>query len=1181
MTRLIPKTGRFAAGLMLVVSCFSIATSDSFAQAPEAKKEIAELEKQIAELEGKLKTLKSSELPIPKTAGNGTLPTEWITPMKWRSIGPANMGGRIVSLSVFDADPTYYFIATASGGLLKTTNNGSTFEHCFDREATVSIGSVAIAPSNKNIVWVGTGEANPRNSVSMGDGVYKSIDGGKTWQNMGLKKSYQVGSIVIHPTNPEVVYVAALGRLYGPNEERGLYKTTDGGKTWSHVLKIDANTGVMEIAMNPKNPELLIVASWDRARDEFDSFLGDSKAPEAADEYAPSRLYSASTGLWKTTDGGMTFSRLTQGLPTAKMGRIGLDWSRSNPNTIFAIIDTENAGLGLPPSNSYMGMIGETTDTGVKFTTITEGGPAEKAGLKVGDFAITAEGVALKTYEDLLVQIRKKKPNDELKLTILRGKDKKDLVVKLGTRPGNAQNQPRPSLGAEVEEADEGVKLIKVEEKGPAAKAGLKADDIITEIDGQKAENTRSLGRTLFSKKLGEKVKITYLRAKEAKSTEMTLEVFSAKAARPNTGPADLGGQRANVQDQQGPEGVNTGGLYKSMDAGQTWVRINSINPRPFYFSVVRVDPLNEKNIWVHGVDLAVSTDGGVTFKEEFTIPGSGPKPESYSVNRGVHSDQHAMWINPKDSRHILLGSDGGTYLSYDQGRNWEHLNYLALGQFYHVAVDNRKPYRVYGGLQDNGSWGGPSDSLRSTGPVNEDFINVLGGDGFVCRIDPIDPDIVYAESQNGRIMRKNLKTNQSTMIRPRSVPGLGTYRWNWNTPFILSSANPRILYCAANYVFRSVKQGDNLKPISPEITRTKRGSATALAESPRNSDVLWVGSDDGAVWVTKDGGKTWTDVSKNFLTAGLPGPRWVSSIETSKAADGRAYVVFDAHRSNDDEPYIFVTQDYGTTWKSLKGNLPTGWTRVVREDITNPDLLYLGTEFGAYLSLNRGQTWTRINGDSLPTVAIHEIAQPTTANEIVVATHGRSLWVLDVTTLRQFTESFANKPETKLFSTSEMIRWRLEYGKEGMFSTGTRNFKGTNPSRIVSLDLMLDKKPTKVSLKVNDIQGKLVRDLEVKSAPGFQRINWDMRRAFPRPLGINLPPGSEAGALGRGVLGPQVPAGIYRLVLTVDEKEFSQLLTIENDPRDPEGSIATDDAGTERIFRKAMGKEAMPDGDN
>ncbi len=917
----------------------------------------------------------------------------------WRPIGPANMGGRITGLAVVEADPTCYYAATASGGLLKTINNGSTFAHQFDRESTVSLGAVAVAPSNRDIVWVGTGEANPRNSVSFGDGVYKSTDGGKTWKNMGLTKSFQIGKIVIHPKNPDIVYVGVLGRLYGPSEERGLYKTSDGGKSWTRVWHLDDKTGVLEIVMHPTNPEMLLMASWERQRDEFDTFVGDAKPAPGTDAYAPLKTHGPGGGIYKSSDGGNTWTKLAKGLPAANLGRVGLDWQHKNPNLLFAIIDSDKTGSGMAPSKAYLGVVTANSPKGLLVTAVADKSPAAVAKVAKGDLLMAFDGKAIKKLNDLLAALQPRNPGDKIKLTLKRGDEKVETeeitLAKPPGGPGGGKGgagkgaAQRPSLGVSVEEADDGLVITELIAKGAADKAGLKEGDVLLLLNETKLPNTVTLLKTLTDKQPGDKVKITYQRGGEKKVVEVTLDAPIVGApGRPFSG-GQLAGQRANVQDQQGPDGDNTGGIYRSLDAGDTWERINSLNERPFYFSVVRVDPNDDKTIYSLGVSLWRSTDGGKTFSTD-------------GINKGVHSDLHDMWINPKDSRHLLIGTDGGVYVSYDKGANWEFLDQIALGQFYHVAVDTRRPYHVYGGLQDNGSWGGPSQTLRPSGPTNADYQYVLGGDGFVCRVDPNDPDIVYSESQMGNMFRRNLRTGENKSIRAKTQPGAGKFRFNWNTPFILSSHNSHIFYAGGNYVFRSVTQGEDLRIISPEITRTKHGSATALSESPTSPEIVWAGTDDGAVWMTRDGGKNWANLIDRFRPAGLPGPRWVSSIEASRAAAGRCYVVFDAHRSNDDEPYVFVTEDYGQTWRSLRANLPTGSTRVLREDIHNPDLLYLGTEFAAFASINRGASWFKINGPTLPTVAIHEFAQPTTANEIVAATHGRSLWVLDVTTLRQ-----------------------------------------------------------------------------------------------------------------------------------------------------------------------------------
>ncbi len=783
--------------------------------------------------------------------------------------------------------------------------------------------------------------------------------------------------------------------------------------------------------LDPTNPETLLLAAWDRRRDAFDSFQGDAKPPPAADMYSPAVLHGPANGIYKSADGGKSWKKLAQGLPRANLGRIGLDWNRKNPKLLLATIDSEKTGAGLEPSKAYLGLTPENTPRGVRIAEVQKDSPAAKAKLEKGDMLLALDGKELKITDDLLLPLQPRQPGDKAKLTYQHGDKKETADITLAARPGlDEKAKKRGTLGIQVEETEDGVLITDIVEKSVAEKAGLKPGDVLVSLEGTTLGTMPVLFKTLAGKKIGDTVKLAYLRGGVKKELSLTLEGPLGTPGRPFAGP--LGGQRANVQDLQGPGSNDTGGVYRSTDGGETWARLNSLNERPFYFSVVRADPNDEKTIYALGIALYRSTDGGKSFSSD-------------GINTGVHSDLHDLWIDPRDSRHLLLGSDGGVYVSYDRGAHWEMLDYLALGQYYHVAVDTGRPYRAYGGLQDNGSWGGPSNTLRPSGPTNADFQFVQGGDGFVCRVDPNDPAVVYSESQNGGMFRRNLRTGKARPLRPKAQIGAGKYRFNWSTPFLLSHYNSHVFYAAGNYVFRSLKQGEEMKIISPEITRTKHGSATALAESPKSSDVLWVGTDDGAVWLTRDGGKTWTDLSDKFKAAGLPGPRWVSSLEASRAVTGRCYAVFDAHRSDDDEPYVFVTEDFGQTWKSLRANLPTGPTRVLREDLLNPDLLYLGTEFAAYASLRRGASWFKLNGPGLPTVAIHEFAQPTTAGEIVAATHGRSLWILDVTTLRQLKQDTGS---TELFAPATFTRWQLDSTREGMFRTGTRHFVGQNPPR-------------------------------------------------------------------------------------------------------------------------------------
>ena len=1063
---------------------------------------------------------KDKEKGAPAAAGKAVvgLPESVVKSLNWRCVGPANMAGRITAISVDGIRPLLATtVATAGGGLVKTTNNGITVEHQFDKEATVSIGDVCVAPSNRNIVWVGTGENNPRNSVSYGDGVYKSTDGGKTWKNMGLKATFHIGKILIHPKNPDIVYVGALGRCYGPNKERGVYKTTDGGATWNQVLFKDDKTGVIDMAMHPTDPDTILVAMWERKRDGYDVYQGKDML-DPYDHYDPIVRFGVNGGIYKTTDGGKTFDKMTAGLPSSKTGRIGLDWYRKDPNVVFAIVDCEDIGKGPPPAKKagatpVAGFVGEDTDAGYRIANIVDESPALKAGLRIGDLLTAINDKAVKTSDDYL---------KHMNLRLRRAGDKAVF--------GNS-SRGTEMMNVEVTLAEA------LQKKGGGGGFGGKGGKI--------------------------------------------------NADRPNMG--ELGGQGANL-DNQGTNAHEYGGVYRSDDAGKTWKRVNSLNPRPMYFSVVKVDPSDDKVVFVLGVEQYKSGDGGKTF--------------TANAGKGVHADGHAMWIDQKDGRHMLVGCDGGFYVSYDRATNWDHLNTLALGQFYHVAMCSKKPYWLYGGLQDNGSWGIPSVGLKGRGPVVEDELSIGGGDGFVCRVDPSDPDLVYFESQDGNISRRNLRTGEKANIRPQ-VPGGGKggggkggggkgggggfgkgenpYRFNWNTPFILSHHNPKIFYSAGNFVFKSLNRGDDLRKISPEITLCNLGSATALSESPKNPDVLWVGTDDGALWVTRNGGNSWTEVDH---LVPMPGPRCVATIEASKYSEGRCYVAFDAHRSNDDKPYVFVTEDFGQSWAPLHTTLPKfGSTRCLREDFENEDLLFCGTEFAVFASIDRGVTWSKIN-NNLPTVAVHEVAIHPTAGEIAVATHGRSLWIMDVTALRQMKPTILGM-NAHLFKPNTAIRWQMTA------STGTTNrkFVGTNPPPGAAIFYHLGEEAKNVTIKVLDVNGEVIstskepvafqgKDFggmggggggkggkggpgagkDPSSKPGLHYVIWDMSLAAAKDGkgaakgGVKGVGGGGFGGGFGGVFGAfrPAPAGFYRIVMDVDGKEFSTSVRVEADPNAP-----------------------------
>lgn len=1062
---------RFLAGLLLL----GLATPAAARQAPKADtpapapsdrdKQIAEIQKQIDELNRKLDALKKSDV---KAAGpaSGSTPTagpltaDWAKGLAWRPLGPAAMGGRIVAVSVFEADPTTFFVATGGGGLLKTTNNGVTFDHLFDKEATVAIGDVCVSPSNREIVWVGTGENNPRNSVSYGDGVYKSTDGGKTWANMGLKETFQIGRIAIHPTNPDVVYVGALGRLWGDNPDRGLYKTTDGGKTWSKVLHVDDRTGVIDLRMHPTDPETLLVATWERRRDMYDT-------NEPIVKHAPG------AGIYKTTDGGKTFRKLAKGLPDVKLGRIGLDYYRKDPNIVFAIVDSEKSGSGPgkpadAPSEVYLGIAGDAEDAGAaKITEVVGGGPADKAGIKFGD-VVTAVGEApVARYRDLQALIRSRKAGEKARVKVQRGEQVVELEVVFEPRV------VRPLGGG-----SEGPMML---------------------------DPSRPFGSM-------------------------------------------LGGQIENAQDRQGAEGWRAGGVYRSADGGESWARVNSLNPRPMYFSQVRVDPSDEKYVYILGIALHRSDDGGKTFR------GDG--------GREVHADGHALWIDPRDGRHILFGGDGGVYVTYDRMGRWDHLNQAAIGQFYHVALDTKTPYNVYGGLQDNGSWGGPSHGRRG-GILNEDWISIGGGDGFKCQVDQSDPDLIYWTSQNGGMGRRSLRTGEVASIRPVAEKGK-TFRFNWNTPFYLSHHNSRIYYAAGNHVFRSFDRGNGLKAISPSIARTDTGTATAFGESPKNPDVLYVGTDDGLLWGTQDGGKTWADLTPNVK---LDGHRYVATIEPSRYEEGRVYACFDGHRTDVDDPLVFVSEDFGKAWKSIRGNLPRGSSKCLREDIQAADVLWLGTEFAVWASVDRGASWSKINGN-LPTVSVLELAQHPTAGEVVAATHGRSLWALEAAPVRQSSPSVL-KEKAHLYRPSIAVRWRAEPARGGT----NRRFVAQNAPGGASFYVNVAEKPGKIGLKVLDDLGATIQELRVPSEPGLHRVGWNLLRTVTPPPEPAASSSSSSGGVVSGFLsgvrrgmasGPRLaPAAprSYRVVLSVDGKDQTQTLKIEADPAYPATDAIAEEA--------------------
>jgi photosystem II stability/assembly factor-like uncharacterized protein len=931
--------------------------------------------------------------------------TDKLKNLEFREIGPAVMGGRIDDFGVVESNPNIVYVGTASGGVWKTTNNGTTWEPVFDKEGVSTIGDIAIAPSDPSVVWVGTGEPNNRQSSSWGDGIYKSLDAGKTWQKMGLAATHHIGRIVIHPKNPEIVYAAALGHLWGPNPERGVYKTTDGGKTWNQVLKINDDTGVSDIAMDPESPDTLYAGAYERRRTPF-GFNGGG--PDSA--------------IYKTVDGGATWKKLTKGLPYENggdTGRIGLDIYRKDSNIVYAIVQHEK------------------------------------------------------------------------------------------------------------------------------------------------------------------------------------------------------------------------GGTYRSEDKGETWKKMGDTNPRPSYYSQIRIDPNNDLRIWELGAQMFYSEDGGKTFSTQRV--------------KGIHGDFHAMWIDPANSNHVITGSDGGIHWSYDNGRTWDFINTIAIGQFYEVGLDNEKPYKICGGLQDNGSWCGPSMSLTRDGIINSDWTLMPGGDGFYARIDYAEPWIVYTESQDGHLSRRDEHTSQQREIMPEAKAGEPHYRFQWNSPVEVSVHDHKTIYYGGNYLFKSTDRGDSWTRLGGDLTtgadrnklqifgKTPDKSTlsrhdgveeyptiTTLSESPVTPNVLWVGTDDGNLQVTRDGGKTWKNVVSRV--PGVPKGTYVTRVVASKYAEGAAFATFDGHRTDDYNVYLFQTSDYGETWKAIRNGIPdsAGTVHVVREHPRSANLLFAGTEFGLWVSWDHGANWTALK-NNFPTVPVDDIQIQAQQNDLVLATHGRSIWIFDdMTPIEKFDASVASSDLT-FFGPRTATLWDL---RDRRWSTGQKMFTAKNPPYGAILNYYLkealppeppktakddkdkgtekpkeaeaskekgqekketataDQKPKapvaadkegKTKISVYDKDGKLVREFDGPGKAGVNRTNWDLRWNSPA---VPTPEQLEAAAAGFdfGPRGPLVEPGKYTIKIKAGSKEGSQEVAVEDDPRlqiSPADRAARSDA-IQQLY--AMAKTADKD---
>jgi photosystem II stability/assembly factor-like uncharacterized protein len=954
---------------------------------------------------------------------------------RFRSIGPASMGGRIDDIAVSESDPSIIYLGYAVGGVFKSDNNATTFKPVFETYGTASIGDIAIHPTNPDIVYVGTGEPNNRQTSSFGDGIYKTTDGGQTFTNIGLKDTQTIARILIDPKNPETVYVASPGHLFGPNPERGIFKTTDGGQTWNKVKFIDDDTGFTDIAIDPSDSNVLYAASYQRRRSGC-CFNGGGPG----------------SGLWKTTDAGRTWTRLTaNGLPPGTYGRIALDVSRSNPDVVY--VQIEAADLSQPD-----------TAPATEPRESTEPTPPGAAAV-----------------------------------------------------PSPAGNPP-----ATQQAGGRGTPAQQPQAGQPGGEAGATAG--------------RGRGVTNYA---------------------------WCNNAGPDKGfPRSRGGQTVAPDQTPPPLDIGRGGIFRSENRGTGWVQVSNCNVRPMYFSQLRVDPSNDKAVYVAGLPVAKSLDGGRTFATLDTAGGHGEPG---------HVDQHAIWIDPKNPKHIMIGNDGGLDISWDQGKTWDFVNTMATALAYWVSADMRRPYYVYTGLQDNGSWGGPSATRSTNGIMNSDWFGIGGGDGFQTAVDPTDFNIVYTESQDGNANRYDLRTGRGqTGIRPRP-PGGGArgsdvlngiaadrYRFNWNTPFMLSPHNPGIVWLGGNRLFKSLNRGDTWvasTDLTKQIDRKKvslmnvpgdrrlssddgvmhYGTIVSVSESPRLPGVVWAGTDDGNVQVSKDSGATFTEVGKNM--PGLPANHvyWISRIDASHFHAGTAYVAVDGHRDDDLKPYLFVTRDYGQSWTSVAGDLPSfGNIQVVREDTKNSDLLYVGTEFGLYISLDGGAKWQKFM-NNLPTARVDDILVHPRDNDLIVATHARGIWIADdISPLQRLAATPLQDPV--LFDVRPAVSY-LSDRQSGQQVGGQKVFVGENPPRGAALNYYLPSAATgEVKFAIADATGRVVRTLDGTRNAGINRIMWN--------LAADQGGGGARGGLG----GPPVEPGTYLATLTANGKTVSKPVQVLQD---------------------------------
>lgn len=848
-----------------------------------------------------------------------------------KNIGPTVMSGRITDFAVNPEDPTEFYAAYASGGLWYTDNNGTTFTPVMDNSPTQNIGDIAVDWKNGTI-WVGTGEVNASRSSYAGIGLLKSDDKGESWQFMGLPDSHHISRILINPEDPGEIVVGVTGHLYSPNKERGIYKTTDGGKTWSNKLFINEETGIIDVAVNPENFNEMYAAAWDKDRKAWNF-----------------RESGENSGIYKSTDAGDTWTKIStenSGFPTGDgVGRIGL--SVYDANTVYAIVDNQDRR--------------EKTEE-----------KKEDKGLQKDDF-------------------KKMNKSEFLKL------DDKEL------------------------------------------------ETFLRDNDFQKKYTAESVKKMLREDKIKPEDLALYL--EDANSLMFDTPVIGAQ-------------------------------VYKSTDGGKTWNKTHEDHlddvyySYGYYFGMIHVDPQNEDAIYIYGVPILKSKDGGKSFTSMDA--------------ENVHADHHALWINPNRSGHLIDGNDGGINISYDDGENWIKNNSPSVGQFYAINIDTQKPYHVYGGLQDNGVWVGPHTNEEgvdwsASGDYNYD--RLLGGDGMQIEIDSRNPDIVYTGFQFGNYFRINQKTGDRLYIHPKHELGETPYRYNWQTPILLSPHNQDILYMGGNKLMRSMDKGETWAAISPDLTGGGKkgdvpyGTLATISESPLRFGLIYTGSDDGYIHLTRNGGGNWTNISQN-----LPQDLWVSRVIASEHSEDRVYATLNGYRWDDFTPYVYVSDNYGESWKDISANLPMSPVNVIREDPNNENVLYLGTDNGLYVSMDRGESWQAFS-TNFPHVAVHDLRVHPEEQDLVVGTHGRSIYIADIAAV-----SSINKEELKdalTLSSAESIRFSSRWGNS--YSKWIDPFKPELPLTWYSAG------EGTARFLVKTEAGEVIQEFEMETEKGFNTGKYDL----------------------------------------------------------------------------------------